>query len=121
LSGEEEDFGFREFLANPDSQLDPGHLGHENVGKDNVGLKVAGCFQGVFAIKGFNRFESVHIQNGGHGFSNKALVIDDEDAELGAAAGFGRDPGMLGKGARWVVRGKEFCRQKFRRQDCGAV
>jgi hypothetical protein len=62
-----------------------------------------GCFESVFAVEGFDGFESVHIENGGNGFGDEALIVDDEDAQASAAAGFGGNPGPLGKGAGLVV------------------
>jgi hypothetical protein len=88
LTGEEEDAGGGIFLADFDAQLDSGHLRHEDVAEDDVGLDLAGGFECCLAAESLDGVESVHIGNSGNGLGDEGLVVDDEDAG-DPAPGFG--------------------------------
>ncbi len=85
--GEDDDGGFGE-AADGAGELDAVHLGHGEVGDDEVGLGGAEELEGFEAVVGDGDFVAAGLERGAEDAGDLALVVDDEDAHA-------RDPSGL--------------------------
>lgn len=80
LAGEEQDAAVVVGAAEADGEVDAAEVGHHDVGEEDVGGQIEGADEGaVGAVKGLG-VKAVPIEDGGEGFGDDPLVVDDVDA-----------------------------------------
>jgi hypothetical protein len=80
LAAEENDPGFGKEVADGDGSLDAVELRHENVGEDDLRVKVLGEVDGLLATVDGLSLEAVAVEDVDEGIRDERLVVDDEDA-----------------------------------------
>ena len=89
LAGEEKDAAVAVDAADVDGEVDAAEIGHHDVGEQDVGGLIEGADKGaVGAVEGLG-VEAVAVEDGGEGFGDDPLVVDDVDALGGALGGDG--------------------------------
>lgn len=79
LAAEEHNAGFGQKLLDGDGRFDTVNMGHEDVGKDELGVGAPGGFDGFASAVGSFGDESIAIEDLNDGIGDEGFVVYDED------------------------------------------
>jgi hypothetical protein len=100
LAGEQQDAARGDHGADLNGGLDAAHAGHDDIGEEDFGDKMARGLDGFLAAVDGGGFEAILVENQSQSIGDDAFIVGDEDSGPDSAVGGTRVHEAFGRNSK---------------------